>query len=189
MAFPVALGSHPVGCLELGCLAAQRVVNLPLRPDVRRALFAVRVRVEARDESTVGRRHLAPHEAERLLNNLSVASVARELPSVGVRPCQQRVVVEHLFEVRHQPMLVGRITGEAATKLVVDAAGGHRVEAPPGHRQRPLVGCTDVLSEQELDGHRLRELGRPAPAAVARVKGPLQTKQRGVEHPWLWVVN
>ena len=40
-----------------------------------------------------------------------------------------------------------------------------------------------VQAEQELDRHRLRELGRAAPAAVARVEAALQAEQRRVEQP------
>src|SRR5918992_765023 len=40
-----------------------------------------------------------------------------------------------------------------------------------------------MLSQQELDGHRLRELRLPAPAAVVRVERALEADQRRVEHP------
>ena len=47
---------------------------------------------------------------------------------VEVDPDQQRLVVEHLLEVRHQPLLVDRVAGEAAADVVVHPAAGHRVE-------------------------------------------------------------
>ena len=45
-----------------------------------------------------------------------------------VRGDEQRVVVEHLLEVRDEPALVDRVAVEAAADEVVHAAGGHRVE-------------------------------------------------------------
>jgi len=38
---------------------------------------------------------------------------------------QLRVVVQHLLEMRHQPLLIGRIAREAAAEMVVDAAARH----------------------------------------------------------------
>ena len=35
---------------------------------------------------------------------------------------QLRIVVEHFFEMRHQPALVDRIAGEAAAEMIVNAA-------------------------------------------------------------------
>ena len=40
-----------------------------------------------------------------------------------------------------------------------------------------------VDAKQELDRHRLRKLGRSAPAAVALVEAALEAEQRGLEHP------
>ena len=47
---------------------------------------------------------------------------------VGVHAHEQRLVVEHLLEVRDEPALVDGVAGEAAADVVVDAARRHRVE-------------------------------------------------------------
>ena len=91
-----------------------------------------------------------------------------------VNPGEQCVVVQHLLEVRHDPVGVHRVPGEAAPDLVIHAAPGHRVGGARHHGQRPaaafgLAGPLGV-AEQELQHHRRRELRRPAePAALGVV--------------------
>ena len=43
-------------------------------------------------------------------------------PHLGHQLEQQRVVVEHLLEMRHEPALVHAVAGEAAAEMIVDAA-------------------------------------------------------------------
>jgi hypothetical protein len=167
---------------EVGVLGSQRFLDLCRRPDVGRALLTVSVGVEARREAPVRGQQLALGEGERLLGHRAVAVASRELPGMDVDARQLGVVVEHLLEVRHQPGLVRAVTREAAAQVVVDAARGHGIERAPSHGQRSRIAGQDVQPEQELDRHRLWELGRPAPAAVVRVEAALQPEHRRVEH-------
>ncbi len=80
------------------------------------------------------------------------------------------VVVEHLLEVRDEPGGVRRVAVESAPELVVDPARRHRREAAEGHVERLCVARRRVAAEEELDGHRLGELRRAAPAAVVAVE-------------------
>ena len=87
---------------------------------------------------------------------------------------EQGVVVQHLLEVRHHPVRVHAVPGEAAGQLVVHAAAGHRLSGTRGHGQGLLAAGRgrDPLGvpEQELKHHRRRELRRAAEAATARVE-------------------
>ncbi len=86
---------------------------------------------------------------------------------------EQRVVVEHLFEVRYEPVRIGAVAREATAELVVDAAVGHGIKGPRHHRQDRRVAGSAPGSEQELEGHRRRKLRRPAEPAVCGVEaGP-----------------
>ena len=86
--------------------------------------------------------------------------------SGGKRREQLGVVVEHLLEVRHQPAVVDGIACDSAAGLVEDAAAQHRAHLLLGRIQRPFVACEAAVGNQEV-GHRcLRELGRPAEAAM-----------------------
>src|SRR5438034_937159 len=79
------------------------------RPGEREALDAVGVRVLCGSEAALRQRELAEHVRHRLVDDLAVALVARHEPAVEVRRDEERVVVEHLLEVRHEPPLVDRV--------------------------------------------------------------------------------
>ena len=81
-----------------------------------------------------------------------------------IRGNEQRVVVEHLLEVRHEPLLVDRVAVEAAADEVVHAAARHPVERALEPRS------SAPRAEQELERRRGRELRRVAEAAPARVE-------------------
>ena len=89
---------------------------------------------------------------------------------------QERVVGEHLLEVRQQPARVRAVAVEAAAELVVDAARGHGLEAcawPCSSRAAsPERACSSMQQRERLVR---RELGRAAEAAVdgIEVRGEL----------------
>ena len=68
--------------------------------------------------------------------------VVRDLPQPDAKSREQRVVVEHLLEVRHQPLGVDAVAVQSATDLVVDAAALHgvRTSSPPS-RARATRRC------------------------------------------------
>jgi hypothetical protein len=110
-----------------------------------------------------------------------VALGAGDLPGARVQPHQLGVVVEHLLEVRHQPALVGRIAVEAAAELIEDAARRHPVQRELHHLQRPAPAA-QMAAEQEVECHRLRELGRsPEPTPVG-VEGTTDALERLPQH-------
>ena len=152
----------------------ERVAQLGLRPDVELALHALGVGVERGIEPPVGRAHLTQRPVERLAANAAQPRLARHLPAVQVRAREQRVVVEHLLEVRDGPGRVDRVAGEAAPDLVVDPAAGHRAQ----RRQRCLALAPH---QQELDRRGHRELRRAAKAAVARIDRSEQAADRAGE--------
>jgi hypothetical protein len=87
---------------------------------------------------------------------------------------EQRVVVEHLLEVRHEPPLVDRVAVEAAADEVVHAAGGHRVEGLRRHVRFPAP-------EQQLQHRGGRELRCSAEASVLRVEELAEAAHGGEE--------
>ena len=111
-----------VGGGELGGVGAEHGVDLVGGPDVEAALLALGIGVERGGEGVAGA-HLAHQPGEGLARALGVDRRRR----LGVGKREQfedlRVVVEHLLEMRHAPFAVGRVAGEAAAEMVVDAAG------------------------------------------------------------------
>ena len=90
---------------------AERSRSSATRPHVEAPLDALGVGVERRVEAALGPAHLAQRPVERVAADLPQARLAGELQAVQVGAREQRVVVEHLLEVRHRP---GRVDAVAA---------------------------------------------------------------------------
>ncbi|TXS21826.1 hypothetical protein EAO74_37110, partial [Streptomyces sp. gb1(2016)] len=88
---------------------------------------------------------LADHEVGRLQGHPARQVRAGGAPEMGVHAAEQRVVVEHLLEVRDDPFPVHGVPGEAAAELVVDPAVGHGRAAVGGHLQGALTQDRPVL--------------------------------------------
>ncbi len=155
-------------------LGAERVAQLRLSPDVVATLDTLRVGVECGVEPAFGPTHLAQRPGECLLAHPTHQRIAADLPAVQVGGNQQRVVIEHLLEVRDGPGRVDGVSSKAAADLVVDAAAGHRAQRAQRH-------LSFSPREQELDQRCLRELRRAAETAVARVIAPAQAVGRSVQ--------
>ena len=59
-------------------------------------------------------RHLAQQEIQGAANDLKVAWFPGDLVGFDIHRCQQGVVVEHLLEVRYQPLAIHGVAGETA---------------------------------------------------------------------------
>src|SRR5712691_6390424 len=70
------------------------------------------------------------------------------------------VVLEHLFEMRHAPVLRGRVAEETTLDVVVGAARGHHFERMRRHRAQLRVGVQLRLLQEQEDGVGLRKFGR-----------------------------
>ena len=114
-----------------------------------------------------GRRSSRSDVVERFLDDRAIPRLARHDPRVQVRGGEQRVVVEHLLEVRHEPAVVDRVAVEAAADEVVHPARRHAVE-----RLRTI----SIASGEPRRSRNSRvdaggNFGRPAEAAVRRLEG------------------
>ena len=86
---------------------------------------------------------------------------------------QQRVVVEHLLEVRHEPALIDAVAGEAAGEVVVDAAGGHLVERERDHVQQSSAAARRFQSRRSSCRSMLcGNLGAEPKPPCARIERP-----------------
>ena len=81
------------------------------------------------------------------------------------------MVLEHLLEVRHAPVLRRGVAEEAALDVVVGAAAGHLLQRVEGHALQRIVGTDHRLLEEQEQRLGLRKLGRAAEAPVLLVIG------------------
>ncbi len=168
---------------EHGVLLAQYLAQLRGSPDVVGALDVLPVRVLAvgvqrGGEAALGRAQFADHEVGGLQRHATGEPGSGGAPQVGVDAAEQRVVVEHLLEVRDDPFAVHGVAGEAAAELVVDPAPGHRLAGVGRHLECAVRPGAGVVAQQELDCHRRRELGRAAESAVLLVVLTGQPEER-----------
>ena len=131
-------------------LGAQHVAELRGGPGVGLALDAVGVGVERGGETALGGDQVAEQERGRLVGHAQGERRAADPVQVRVAAEQQRVVVEHLLEVRHHPARVDAVAGEPARELVVHPAAGHPLAGQLGHLQRGGRARALVVAQQEL---------------------------------------
>ena len=73
------------------------------------------------------------------------------------------VVVEHLLEVRHEPVGIDRVAGEAAAEMVVDAAlADARERVQHAVAQGPVAAAPRFLPDQAQDRAPAGTWGRRA---------------------------
>ncbi len=150
-ALEVAVFAHPVQRHgQRRVLFAQHRTQLRRRPQEKRALLALAVRVGGGVERALRRGHVAQHVVQRLPGDALIPGVAGEAIRFGVQARQIRLVVEHLLEVRHQPLRIDRVAVKAAADLIVDAAARHGLQRGLRRLQRLLIaGAQRMLQQQE----------------------------------------
>ncbi len=178
-ALPVALR---LGAEPAGHQLASHLRQLLERPHEELALHALGVGVLRGEEPAVSMAQVAQQVGGRPAHHLAVPLGAGDLPRPRVQADELRVVVEHLLEMRDQPAMIRRVAVEAAAELVEDPAGRHPVQRELHHLQR-LRPAPKVAAQQELQGHRLRELGRRGEAAPPGIEPLPDPLQRLPQHP------
>src|SRR5258708_7075415 len=95
-----------------------------------------------------------------------------------VDAAEQRIIIQHLLKVRHEPLSIYRIAMESAAQLVIDASICHVLQRHPDHLQlRYSCRCADltpramlVHSQEEFERHSVGKLGSSAKTAVHGVE-------------------
>src|SRR5262249_31797801 len=95
--------------------------------------------IERSRERSLGPRHLAGEPADGLGCALAVERFSGAHEGEGEKLQQLRIVVEHLFEMWHQPALVDRVAGKGAAQGGVDAALADAVEGDLDEGEVTLV--------------------------------------------------
>ena len=146
--------------------------DLRRRPDVVATLLALTVGIQRRREAALGGEQIGEHPVAGLDGDPPGQQGSGQPPPVRIHAREQSVVVQHLLEVRDDPVCVDGVAGEAAAELVVDAAAGH----PLAGDRHDLVAARRTgprgVPQQELQDHRRWEL-RGAAEPSGRVDVPL----------------
>ena len=168
--FPVAFGRDVVGVLEPTGVGPQQIVGLRRRPDVVLAFLAFAVGIEGAGEAAALGHHLPQHPGHRLGDAHGIKRALGLGIDQGEDVDHLGVVVEHLFEMGHQPGGVGGVAGETAAEMIVDAALAHLVEAQHHGVAESLVAGALIGAPDELVNRDMGKLRRAADAAVDGVE-------------------
>ncbi len=163
---------------QLELLRRQRLPRLSPRPSEVVAIVVqgdvgVLAGVEA-GLAAVGQHLIGP--AQNVQGHAAETLAAGGLRRVNVVFQQLGVVIGHLLEMRHSPMLVHAVAVKPAGQLVVDAAARHLFQRQKGdvaeHRAaRPRGLIAHEAVEQQIHHRRMEELRGMAEAAVFAVEG------------------
>ena len=140
---------------------AEHPCDTSLRPRDVRTFDAARVSVE-RGGVPVLKAQRAFDKAQGVKGDLTPLGSIHHSSRVDVAPSEERLIAQHLFEVRHVPFAVDAVARESATEMVVEAAARHRVERDGNG----IASSWVVEFEQCLDEARSRKLGRSAETPV-----------------------
>ncbi len=170
VAFEVAGLRDVVGGREnLGILLTEDLANLPKGPDVELAFLPFAVGIERGCESAAFADHLTQQPGDGFVDALGEQRFMRFAPDFGEEVEQQRVIVEHLFEVRHEPALVDGVAREAAADVIIDAALADVAQRVDDGCLRRVVAVADGAAPEQPEETPLRKLRCAVEAAVRDV--------------------
>ena len=159
---------------DLAVLLAEELQDLLTGPHEELALLPLAVGVLGGVEAALGLAHLPQHVLQGFLDDALEESVLGDAVRLGVDLGELAVVVEHLLEVGHQPLVVHGVAVEAAAELVVHTPLGHLPKRLGDHLQVAPVPRQAVGAQEHVEHPGVGELGRPAEAAVGCVVGGRQ---------------
>ena len=170
---PIAAAAHVVGGLERGRVGPERGVDLLGVPDIKQPFLARLIGV-LRGGEGVADAHLAHQPAKGFARARLVDGVGR----LRVREREQfedlRVVVKHLFEMRHMPFGVGRIARKTAAEMIVDAARAQRIEQRADRVAHARIAAAKKFVVEETEDRRVGKFRRAADAAVDGIEDAQQ---------------
>ncbi len=96
-------------------------------PAIEFSFLAFAVGVFGGKKSAVRMRHVPQDVIQNVADNFRVPRVAADCKSVEVKLRELRVIIEHFFEMGHEPFSIYGIARKAAAELIMDAARRHFV--------------------------------------------------------------
>ena len=161
MAFEVSIRRDAVDAREeRRVVGTEHVFDFGGAPDVEFAFLAFAVGIERSCEAAGFSDHFALEPGDRLGDARCEERLLRFAPDFGEQINQQRIVVEHLFEVRHEPKLIDRIAREAAAEMIVDAALTDIAQRRDDGIARAAIVEADGAAPEQPEDIPLRELRR-----------------------------
>ena len=163
-----AVGDAEGIAVERGARGPEDLADFGRRPEVVLSFHPFGIGVERRRVRALRGGHLPLEPGDDRERRLAIARLAESVRRVGINGEELSVVVEHLLEVRNEPLGVDGIAVESSTHLVEDAAVLHRVERLSEHGGGAAVASTGEIRERPVR----RELRGAGESAVESVEAP-----------------
>ena len=170
LAFPVARSTNVVDLLEQRSILAKHRVDLGFAPRIELAFFAFGVGVKRRRKAAAFGHHLAQDPTDSVLDPRPIGRIAAVQPDHREHVDQQRIVVQHLLEVRDKPDLIDRVAREATTQVIIDAALAHVGERQVDGLLELRKSGVGIRTPHQLDDRHVRELRCARQSAVEYVE-------------------
>ena len=124
-------------------------------------------------------RELAHHEIHGIHRDAFEGRLVEHVGGVEVELREQRVVVEHLLEVRHRPAGVGHVAEEPPADLVAKPQRRHRPEREAQESRERVDRLSSLRVEEQRElrgGWKLLLLAEPAREPVGHLRGLLRER-------------
>ncbi len=163
--FPVPLLGDVIDVTERLCaFSTEHGGDFLERPDVELTFHPFAIGIFGRIEPSVSTGHAVEDVIHCFAGDPAEGRVTGGLQGFEIGRAQQRIIVEHFFEMWDEPFLVGRIAREAAAEVVVDTSPRHFLERVPHHVQGLVVAGSQVMTQQHPKIHGVGKLrARPKP--------------------------
>ena len=165
-------------------MGRQQLRHLLARPAIEFAFLAFAVGVFSGIESAFRMRHIAQHVADDVARDVGKPRVATGQIGVEIEVHQLRVVIEHFFEMRHEPLSIDRVTMEAAADLVMQTARGHPLTGVQHHADRLVILESRAVVEQKRRFARAWKFWRAGEPPVFRIVFVLELSRGVVQQSW-----
>ena len=131
------------------CFPSQNLFDFLLGPHIELAFHPFAVRIFGAEESSFCRSHVPVDILQKIVGKISKLFLAGDLIGFDQGGGEQGVVIEHFFEMWHQPFVIRAVTGKASSDLVINSPELHGLERVFRHRQAVGVAGAVVMPEQE----------------------------------------
>src|SRR5665647_293607 len=155
---------------KLSILLCECAFKIVLTPKVELALLTFAVGVYCRIERTFRRCHLPSDKRKDFACDACINVFPSSLIRLDICEPEERLVVQHLLEMGHQPPSVGRIAVKAKSYVVINTAQPHRLKRAFDHLQRSTIAGTVPVPQEKRQVVRRRKLRRSPESAVPFVK-------------------
>src|SRR5215813_1901685 len=173
MSFEIAAWGDTVTTGKIvAILLSKHSVDFGARPNVKPTFLALRIGIERSTKGAFRSGHLADEPIEGFLGTLQKQRFARMPIGEGEQFQDLGIVIEHFFKMRNQPFLIDRVSREASSQMVIDAALAHVLKGKLYKVKQSRLASARASAPKQFKQGALREFRCLAESAVSLIECP-----------------